>query len=163
MFWPGDVDWIDFLGPVETLWADWTSYLQATGQPLLAAFNAARMADDVEAWDDRTTMASAMEALRAMFGSAVPEPMGAQISRWRKDPHALGAYSFKAVGTSAKDREALFGLDWNGRLSFAGGEATSRDHPATVHGALMTGRAAALALSGHVGARPALGHEGLRR
>lgn len=147
VFWPPEVDWIDFLGPTETLWADWTSYLRATGRPLLAAFNAAGMADEVEGWDDSTTAASALEALRAMFGKSVPEPLGFQISRWRQDPFALGAYSFKAVGTRAKDRKALFGPDWENRLLFAG-EATSRDCPATVHGALMTGRAAARSLLG---------------
>ena len=141
VFWPPEVDWIDFLGPRETLWADWTSYLRATGRPLLAGFNAARMADEVEAWDDRATTASAMEALRAMFGSSVPDPLGSQISRWRHDPFALGSYSFVSVGTRTKDRKALFGTDWDGRLSFAG-EATSQDYPATVHGALLTGRAA---------------------
>jgi monoamine oxidase len=82
-----------------------------------------------------------------MFGSAVPEPLGVQISRWRQDPFALGAYSFKAVGTRAKDRKALFGPDWENRLLFAG-EATSGDYPATVHGALLTGRAAARSLLG---------------
>lgn len=145
VFWPPEVDWIDFLGSRETLWADWTSYLRATGIPLLAAFNAARMAEEVESWDDRTTTASAMETLRAMFGSSIPDPLGSQISRWRQDPFALGAYSFKAVGTRTRDRKALFGSDWEGRLSFAG-EATSRDYPATVHGALMTGRKAAASL-----------------
>ncbi len=141
-FWPKDQDWIDFLGPVETLWADWTNYLPATGQPLIVGFNAARMADDVEGWTDRDTTASALDALRAMFGSAVPDPVGSQISRWRQDPFALGAYSFKAVGSSRKDRKALYGADWDNRLFFAG-EATSADQPATVHGALITGRGAA--------------------
>jgi monoamine oxidase len=145
VFWPVDMDWIDFLGPVETLWADWTNYLPATGQPLIVGFNAARMADEVEALGDRDTTASAMEALRAMFGSSAPDPLGAQISRWRQDPFALGAYSFKAVGSSRKDRKALFGADWDNRLHFAG-EATSVDQPSTVHGALITGRASALAL-----------------
>lgn len=144
-FWPKDADWIDFLSPAQTLWADWTSYLHATGQPLLAGFNAARTADEMEALDDRATAASAMEALRAMFGSSIPDPLGSQVSRWRKDPFALGAYSFKAVGTSRKDRKALFGADWDGRLHFAG-EATSRDQPATVHGALITGREVAKAI-----------------
>jgi monoamine oxidase len=142
VFWPPEADWITCLGPTDTLWVDWTSYLRATGRPLLAAFNAARMADTVESWDDRATTASAMEALRAMFGTAVPDPLGSQISRWRQDPYALGSYSFNAVGTRGKDRKALFGADWDGRLLFAG-EATSRDYPSTVHGALLTGRAAA--------------------
>jgi monoamine oxidase len=144
-FWPADVDWIDFLGPVETLWADWTSYLPATGHPLIVGFNAARMAEEVEGWGDRDTTASALAALRAMFGSAVPDPVGAQISRWRQDPFALGAYSFKAIGTSRKDRKALFGADWDSRISFAG-EAASADQPSTVHGALITGRRAASAI-----------------
>jgi monoamine oxidase len=145
VFWPPEVDWIHYLGPTPTLWVDWTSYLRATGRPLLAGFNAARMADEVEGWDDRTTTASALDALRAMFGSSVPDPLGSQISRWRQDPFARGAYSFKAVGTRTRTRKALSGTDWGGRLSFAG-EAASRDYPATVHGALMTGRAAAKAL-----------------
>jgi monoamine oxidase len=143
-FWPAEKDWIDFLGPVETLWADWTNYLPATGQPVLVGFNAARMAEEIEALDDRDTAASAAAALRAMFGNSVPDPVGAQVSRWRQDPFALGAYSFKAVGTSRKDRKALFGPDWDGRLHFAG-EATSTDVPSTVHGALITGRKAASA------------------
>jgi monoamine oxidase len=154
-FWPADKDWIDFLGPVEGLWADWTNYLPATGQPLIVGFNAARMADQIESLDDRDTTASAMGALRAMFGSAVPDPLGAQISRWRQDPYALGAYSFKAVGSSLKDRKALFGNDWDDRLFFAG-EATSADQPATVHGALITGRAAALALGNERGSQVAV-------
>ena len=144
-FWPADMDWIDFLGPVENLWADWTSYLPATGRSLIVGFNAARVAEEVEGWSDRDTTASAIAALRAMFGSAVPDPKDTQISRWRQDPFACGAYSFKAVGTSRKDRTALFGPDWGDRLFFAG-EATSANQPATVHGALITGRAATLAI-----------------
>lgn len=147
VFWPPEVDWIDFLGPTETLWADWTSYLRATGRPLLAGFNAARMAEEVEHWSDRDTTASAMEALRAMFGHAVPDPVGSQISRWRQDPFSLGAYSFVGVGMRGKDRKALFGADWDKRIFFAG-EATSRDYPATVHGALTTGWAIAAMLVG---------------
>jgi monoamine oxidase len=146
-FWPPEVDWIDHLGATENLWADWTNCQPATGQPLLVGFNAAIVADGLEALDDRATTASAMTALRAMFGSRIPEPVGSQVTRWRQDPHAAGAYSFMPVGTSAKDRRALFGSDWDGRLLFAG-EATSADHPGTAHGALLTGRAAARAILG---------------
>ncbi len=145
VFWPKDVDWIDFLGPVENLWADWTSGVPSTGQPLLAGFNAAAAADGLEALDDRATTALAMEALRAMFGTGIPDPVGNQVTRWRQDPFARGAYSYNAVGSSAADRRALFGADWDGRLQFAG-EATSHDHPGTAHGALLTGIAAGASL-----------------
>jgi monoamine oxidase len=147
VFWPEEADWIDYLSPAQTLWADWTSYLRATGQPLLAGFNAAQTAEDIEALDARASTALAMEALRAMFGTSVPDPLGHQVSRWRQDPFACGAYSFIAVGTSKKDRAALFGADWDGRLNFAG-EAASRDQPSTVHGALITGRQVAAGILG---------------
>ena len=146
-FWPNGVDWIDFLGPVDNLWADWTSYLTATGQPLLVGFNAAAMADEIEGLDDPGTTASAMSALRTMFGSGIPDPAGSQISRWRQDPFAHGSYSFIPVGTCGKDRQALSGTDWDGRIAFAG-EAVSHEHPSTVHGALITGRQAARSFPG---------------
>ena len=145
VFWPHDIDWIEFLGPAENHWADWLSAAPSTGQPLLSGFNAAKVADQIETLDNRETIASAMTALRAMFGTAVPDPIGAQITRWRRDPFARGSYSFQAVGSSNADRQALFGPDWDGRLRFAG-EATSSDYPGTAHGALMTGRSVAQSL-----------------
>ncbi|MGQ0567854.1 MAG: flavin monoamine oxidase family protein [Gemmobacter sp.] len=151
-FWPADLDWIDFLGPVENLWADWTSYLPATGQSLIVGFNAARVAEDIETLDDLATMDSAVGALRTMFGSAVPALLGGQVSRWRQDRFAMGAYSYVAVGATRKDRMALFGPDWAGKLWFAG-EATSADHPATVHGALITRHRAAAGLIAACGKR----------
>ncbi len=143
-FWPADTDWINFLGHEEDGldWSEFTSFLRPTGVPLLVGFNAAYPAQRLEMLDDAATVASAMQALRAMFGSAIPDPIGHQISRWHSDAFARGSYSFQPVGTNAKTRRALFGGDWDGRLFFAG-EATSHDHPGTVHGALMTGRAAA--------------------
>ena len=147
VFWPADVDWIDYLGPQDGLWSDWLNGLHSTGLPVLVGFNAAAMADQTEALDDRATTASAMEVLRAMFGTAIPAALGSQITRWRQDPFARGSYSFNAVGSSARNRRALFGSDWAGRLQFAG-EAASHDHPGTVHGAMMTGLAAAAAALG---------------
>lgn len=141
-FWPADLDWIEHFGPEPGLWAEWVSLMRAAAMPVLVGFNAAEAAAQVEQLDDRATVASAMATLRGMFGSAIPDPIGAQISRWGRDPYARGSYSFLAVGTRAKTRRALAGTDWNGRLVFAG-EATSADHPATVHGAYMSGLAAA--------------------
>jgi monoamine oxidase len=145
VFWPAEMDWFRYLAPDEGLWGEWLNGVPSTGQPVLVGFNAAAMAERIETLDNRATTASAMQALRAMFGSGIPDPVGSQISRWRQDPFALGSYSFNPVGASAKDRKALFGADWNGRLHFAG-EATSHDHPGTVHGAMMTAVACVAAL-----------------
>ncbi len=140
VFWPADADWLGFVGPKVGLWQDWVSLTRTTGAPLLVGFNAGSTAEGIEAMNDTATVASAMTALRAMFGGGVPDPVAAQISRWRQDPFARGAYSCLPPGTSARTRGALFGTDWDGRIGFAG-EATSADHGATVHGAFLTGQA----------------------
>ena len=70
--------------------------------------------------------------------------LGHIVTRWRADPFARGSYSFMAKGASPADRKALakpVGKD----LYFAG-EATHSGFPATVHGALMSGRDAARAI-----------------
>jgi monoamine oxidase len=140
-------DWILNLGPPADLWPEWVNPSAAAPAPLLLAFNAGPRADEVEAWDDATTLASAHDALKGMFGTRFPAPVAAKVTRWRADPLAYGAYSFHAVGSGADTRRALAGLDWDGRLAFAG-EAASPDHPSTVHGAWLSGLAAAEALIG---------------
>jgi len=140
--WPDDVDWIGWLGPRPGHWAEWVSLARGMEAPVLLGFNAADAAREVEGLDDHATIAAAVEALRAMFGNAFPDPEAAQITRWAQDPYSLGSYSFNAVGTTPKTRRALAGADWDGALVFAG-EATSTDHFGTVHGALLSGRAAA--------------------
>jgi monoamine oxidase len=102
---------------------------------------------EVEGLSDAATSDAAHQALRAMFGSSFPAPMTLQITRWSRDPFALGSYTFNAVGTRARTRKALRGVDWDGRLVFAG-EAASPDHPGTVHGALMSGLHAASLVGG---------------
>ena len=69
---------------------------------------------------------------------SVPAPTSAIITRWRDDPYARGSYSYLKVGSTSADRVALQ-LPIDNTLFFAG-EATSSDYPATVHGALLSGR-----------------------
>lgn len=144
--WPDDVDWIGWLGPRDGHWAEWISLARVTGAPVLAGFNAASAAHEIEDLDDAATRDAAHQALRAMFGSDFPAPLDAQVTRWSRDALALGSYSFNAVGTGAASRRSLAGRDWEGRLVFAG-EATSANHPGTVHGALLSGLAAASGVS----------------
>jgi monoamine oxidase len=59
----------------------------------------------------------------------------------------MGAYSFMAPGTSPETRAALAGADWQGRLLFAG-EACEPTYPSTAHGSVLSGRAAAAAITG---------------
>ena len=73
--------------------------------------------------------------------STLPDLVDWRITRWRADPWARGAYSYLAPGTSSTTRRTL-AQPVDARLFFAG-EATDLDHPATVHGALASGRRAA--------------------
>ena len=143
--WDAGVDWIEWLSPQDGHWSQWVSLARATGAPVLIGFHAGSQALQVEAQSDAATLDAAHSALRAMFGNSFPAPTAAQITRWSADPFALGSYSFQATGSTPEDRRALSGLDWDGRLVLAG-EAASVDHPGTVHGALLSGRAAARAL-----------------
>ena len=69
--------------------------------------------------------------------NAPPPPIACASTRWHDDPYSLGATSVVApLGTSA-DFDAL-GVK-AGRLFFAG-EATSRTHRGTVHGAYLSGQ-----------------------
>ncbi|NMD08835.1 MAG: NAD(P)-binding protein [Phyllobacteriaceae bacterium] len=140
--WPEDVDWIEWLGPRDGFWAQWVSLARAASAPVLLGFHAGAQAREMEKLDDRAMAAAAHDALKQMFGTSFPAPLAAQVTRWSQDPHALGSYSFNAVGTSAKTRRALAGADWEGRIIFAG-EATEPDYFGTAHGAVMSGLTAA--------------------
>jgi monoamine oxidase len=143
--WPDDVDWIGWLGPEPGYWGEWVSLARGIGAPVLVGFNAADAAASLEALDDRATVAAALAALRAMFGTRFPAPVAAQVTRWGQDPFSLGSYSFNAVGTGPATRRALAGPDWDAQLWFAG-EACAPAHFGTAHGALMSGQAVAQAL-----------------
>jgi polyamine oxidase len=71
----------------------------------------------------------------------VPDPVGSLVTRWATDPFSRGSYSFLAVGSSPRDRQALTVA--SGRRLWLAGEHTSVDHPAMTHGAFESGRRAA--------------------
>jgi monoamine oxidase len=145
--WPDDMDWIGWLGPREGYWGEWVSLARSLKAPALVGFNAADPASALEHLSDRETIDAAHQALRAMFGTRFPTPTAAQITRWGQDPYALGSYSFNPVGTGPKTRTSLAGSDWDGQLWFAG-EATSAEYFGTTHGAVLSGRQAALGVMG---------------
>lgn len=138
------VDWLTNLNAPDDLWPEWVNPGARSGLPLLLGFNAASRAEEVERWTDADTVASASDTLRAMFGSGFPAPVAGKVTRWRGDPLAGGSYSFVPIGADAGTRAALAGADWDGLLHFAGEAAA--DHPATVHGAWLSGLRAARAL-----------------
>lgn len=140
-FWPEDVDWIEFVPEVHGKWSQWVSFMKAARQPVLLGFYAADEGRAMELLTDGQIVASAMETLRTIYGSKIPEPTGHQITRWANDPFARGSYSFNALGSTPAMRKVL-AKPLQNRLFFAG-EATSTAYFGTTHGAYLSGIRAA--------------------
>jgi monoamine oxidase len=140
VFWD-DETWIANMAAAKTGWTDMLNLAPALGEPLLLVFNSGSLAAAAEAQSDEQIVADIMAALRAIYGPNIPDPTAHSITRWNQDPFAYGSYSFMAVGAEEDAREVL-AAPLEETLFFAG-EATENDHPATVHGALMSGWRAA--------------------
>lgn len=140
-FWDEDVQTISYMGEELGEWGDWLSFVPFTGEPVLMAFHGGDKGFEIEDLSDDEIRAGAMNTLRMMFGDDIPEPEGMLITRWGKDPFAFGAYSHIPPFASGDDYDALFApVD---DVLFFAGEATSREYPSTVHGAYLSGVAAA--------------------
>jgi monoamine oxidase len=143
VFWPMDQNMFGRISAQAGLWAEWVNLAKFHPQraPILLGFNAGAAARKVEALSDEDARESALDALRDMFGDDVSDPVEVRRTRWAADAYARGSYSYLAVGANLDDCDAL-AAPVGGRLFFAG-EATSRKHAATVHGAYLSGLRAA--------------------
>ena len=123
---------------------------KTSGAPVLIALMAGDSAIDVESADNEVIIEEITLKLRQMYPSAkVPWPTETIITKWRKDPMARGSYSYVAPETLPGDYELM--SQPVGPVHFAG-EATCGTHPATVHGAYLSGlRAASEVLDDMIG------------
>jgi monoamine oxidase len=136
-FWPEDMDWLEYVSANHGEWTEWVSFQRAVQKPILLGFNAADRGSEIEAMSDEQIVASAMETLKTVFGGDIPQPIDWQITRWASDPFARGSYSYHALGSTPRMRDAL-ASSLSRRLFFAG-EATSRHYFGTAHGAYLSG------------------------
>lgn len=120
-------------------WRELIDVTKAVGRPALVALHCGEAASRLARMSAGEIAARATEALRSAFPDAV-SPLHVTTSAWEDDPFSLGSYSFTPVGASLDMHEEL--ARPQGRLYFAG-EHTSRDYPATTHGAYLSGQRAA--------------------
>ncbi len=141
-FWPAASELVDRIPPASERgqWVESLNVAAIVDTPALLMFNAGAFARAQEAMSDSQAIASASAALRALFGASFQAPLRTLRSNWSGDAFACGSYSFLAVGSTLADRDTLAARQ--GSLFFAG-EACSRDHAATVHGAFTSGERAA--------------------
>jgi polyamine oxidase len=119
----------------------WINIGRPLGHPVLGVLNAGSFARELEPLGNTGRVAAAHEALKTMFAGDLPELAAGISTAWASDPWASGSYSFLTTDAAFSDRKALAEPVLN-RVCFAG-EATSSDYPATVHGAYLSGLAAA--------------------
>ncbi|WP_417482004.1 FAD-dependent oxidoreductase [Maricaulis sp.] len=142
--WPRNIEFFHRLADERGEWSAFVNHAASGQGPMITGFNAGTFARELEGVGDVQTGQLALEALRSMFGTGFPEPSGVQVTRWGSDEQAFGSISFPTVETRSDSRIRLLDAI-DGRVFFAG-EATSTNAPGTVHGALRSGRAAALAV-----------------
>jgi len=140
-FWPENVHAIAHGSDVWGRFPVFTNLMKYTGEPILLAYVPARYENALESMSDEETFAGAVEVLRTMYGSSVPEPTRAVRTRWGANPFAFGAYSYNRLGQKVDDRVTL-AEPVEDRLFFAG-EAASKDRYGCAAGAYVTGLAAA--------------------
>lgn len=94
--------------------------------------------------DDRDVVRDVCRILQKMFKlKELPVPLDSKVTRWGQDEHSYGAYSYMKVGSSVEDVKNLSATEHGGRVYFAG-EACSIEGAQCVHGAVLTGNAAAM-------------------
>ncbi|KZZ87584.1 anon-37Cs-like protein [Ascosphaera apis ARSEF 7405] len=115
--------------------------IKTSGLPVLIALMAGDTAYQAEKSSDAVILSEVMSSLRNVFKNvAVPDPVETIITRWGLDRFARGTYSHVAAGSLPGDYDLI--AKPVGNLFFAG-EATCGTHPATVHGAYISGLRAA--------------------
>lgn len=128
-----------FLGAGPGLWSQWFTLPSAAG-PIVLAFNAGDRGRSVESSSPGDLMAGALPVARRLFGDDI-SPVEVRTSDWTVDPYARGTYSFHAPGSGLDDRRRL--QEPIGDRLYLAGEAVGVNNPATVTGAVVSGRYAA--------------------
>ena len=116
------------------------AYHFISGGAALIGLVAGAAAEEAESQQPGEQVEHMLAVLREIFekdGVTVPSPLHVACTRWRADPFARGSYSSVSRGASGLDYDIL-SENIGGRLFFAG-EHTWRQHPATMHGAYLSG------------------------
>ena len=115
--------------------------VKTSGRPVLIGLMAGDAAQQSAQTKDSEMVQEACEQLAQMYNLPQPlRPSESIVTRWQNDPFARGTYSYVAPDCLPSDYDDM--ARPIGNLHFAG-EATCGTHPATVHGAYISGLRAA--------------------
>lgn len=121
--------------------------------PLLNAWAGGPSAARLCELSDEEIIRHAMECASGIFpgDGGAPEPEGAWVHNWARDPYARAAYSY--VGVGGGDAREMLATPLAGTLFFAGEATDTTGDAATVTGALRSGARAAEEVNQHLADR----------
>ena len=121
--------------------------LASSRLPILVSLLAGNAALSSEQQSQADIVSRVLSVLRRIHGAErVPDPQASVVTRWASEPFSRCCYSYIAIGGTGRDHDLLADSHrdphradshHHSRLFFSG-EATSREHPATIAGAVCT-------------------------
>ncbi len=143
LYWDADEHFFGVVGATRPQSIEMLNMTSYTQQPMLLIEANQDLAATLESATETEAVSRVMLDVRRAFGASVAEPTAVVRTNWGSSPFTRGSYSYMAVGSSPQDQQALAaGAGTGARLVFAG-EHCSWQYPGTVHGAWLSGLAAA--------------------
>ena len=136
-FWPRESHSMNFSGFNDLSFSSFFNLHHFIEEPVLIGFSGGDKAAHLENFTDAEIIEKTMSDLKKVFGNSIPHPESYCLSRWGKDTYSYGSYSYTPINSSGIDYEEL--ADPINNLIFFAGEATDPRHPATTHGAYLSG------------------------
>lgn len=134
---------LSFLFSQDALFPTWWTHFPAT-EPLITGWAASHHATQFGGHSQSQICQHALITLARIFGieqSKLQRDLrGYYVHDWQSDPWSRGAYSYACVGGAQAFHQLARPL---ASTLFFAGEATSREHNGTVHGAIASGYRAA--------------------
>lgn len=136
-FWDTEVHTFYHISGVKGEWPAFVNMQYYNGQAALLAFHGGSAGARLDAMSNAEIEAAGMQVLRKIFGKSVPAPKSFIASHWGQDTWSRGSYSFIPLGATGAEYDIL--AEPIGNKIFFAGEATTRENPASVHGAYKSG------------------------
>ena len=143
-FWDLETQYFGIMTEPKGRWNYWLNYRTFAPQNILLGLSVGSYAPIADRMSDEAMAEDALAVLRDVWGDAVGQPIRMLATHWSTDPFTRGAYSYPARGGRRDDFDGL-AQPVAGRL-FLCGEHTIFDYAGTVHGAYLSGIAAAQAV-----------------
>jgi monoamine oxidase len=140
-FWPVETQYFGHMSEIKGQFPYFMNCRTFANTNVLVGLCFGNYAAVVEAKSDAEITAEMMAILRTLFGPESPEPTDVLVTRWSQNPYTQGAYSYTGVGVTPQDFNYL-ARPIRQRL-FLAGEHTIFDYHGTIHGAYLSGLAAA--------------------